>query len=143
VLPTLIEKYVSTGQLRIVWHDFAWIGDESRLAAQAARCAAREGLFWGYHDMLYWNQRGYNQGHFSSANLKQWATDLGLSQEYFDACLDAAEDIPSIRDDLTYGRSLGITATPVFDINGQRIFGPRSIEAFSRVIDAKLAEIAP
>jgi protein-disulfide isomerase len=140
VLPQLIERYVGTGQLRVVWNDFAWIGDESRTAAQAARCAGQEGLFWGYHDLLYWNQRGYNQGQFSSANLKQFAVDLGLSPEPFNACLDAAADISSIRSDLATGRSMGITATPVFIINGQRIAGPQSFETFAQIIDAKLAE---
>ena len=61
MLPQLIEQYVGAGQMRIVWNDFAWYGDESRVAAQAARCAAREGLFWGYHDILYAHQRGINQ----------------------------------------------------------------------------------
>jgi protein-disulfide isomerase len=139
VLPQLIERYVGTGQVRIVWNDFAWFGDESRVAAQAARCAAREGLFWGYHDLLYANQRGINQGQFSTANLKQWAAGLGLGPEPFNACLDAGEDLPSIRDDLANGRSIGIVATPVFDINGERLFGPQSVETFAQVIDAKLA----
>ncbi len=91
------------------------------MAAQAARCAGQEELFWDYHDLLFWNQRGYNQGQFSSANLKQFAVDLGLSPEPFSACLDSAEDLPSIRDDLTNGRSIGIIATPVFVINGERL----------------------
>jgi protein-disulfide isomerase len=140
VLPQLIDRYVSTGQLRITWNDFAWYGDESRVAAQAARCAAHEDMFWGYRDILYANQRGINQGRFSSANLKQWARDLGLSPEAFDACLDAGEDIPSIREDLARGRSLGITATPVFIINGQRVFGPQNVAIFTQIIESKLLE---
>jgi|SRR5215204_2258727 len=140
VLPQLVERYVDAGQLQIVWNDFAWYGEESRVAAQAARCAAKEGLFWGYHDTLYAHQRGINQGQFSSTNLKQWAADLGLSPEPFNACLDAGDDVPSIQEDLVNGRSKGVIATPVFDINGERLFGPQGIEAFAGIIDAKLAQ---
>ena len=139
-LPQLIERYVNVGQLRIVWNDFAWYGEESRVAAQAAGCAGREGLFWGYHDLLYANQRGINQGQFSSSNLKQWAADLGLNSESFSACLDAGEDLPAIREDLATGRAAGVNATPVFVINGQRLVGPQRFDAFRQVIATKLAE---
>lgn len=140
MFPQLIEKYAGTGHVKFVWHDFAWIGEESRLAAQGARCAGREGMFWGFHDMLYANQRGYNQGQFSAANLKRYAADLGLNTDAFGACLDAAEDVGTIRSDLAAARAAGITATPLFIINGERVAGPQSVELFSEIIDAKLSE---
>src|SRR5437868_57063 len=32
VMPRLLENYVGTGQVKMVWHDFTWLGDESRMA---------------------------------------------------------------------------------------------------------------
>jgi protein-disulfide isomerase len=90
--------------------------------------------------MLFANQRGVNQGQFSNANLKGWASDLGLSPEPFNNCLDAAEDLPAIRDDLAVGRSAGVNVTPVFFVNGQRLVGYQRFETLSPVIDAKLIE---
>jgi len=75
VKPELVRRYIDTGQVKLVWHDFAWIGEESRLAAQAARCAGRQGKFWEYHDLLYNRQRGENQGQFSPANLQTYAAE--------------------------------------------------------------------
>lgn len=138
--PQIVKQYVDTGKVRFVWHDFAWIGDESRQAAQASRCAARQGKYWEYHDILYENQRGENQGQFSDANLRQLAAQLGLDAGAFGSCLEKGEDIPAIQQDLTAARGLGIAATPVFIINGQRLAGAQSFDAFARLIDAALAK---
>jgi protein-disulfide isomerase len=138
--PEIAKRYIETGQARLVWHDFAWIGEESRLAAQAARCAGRQGKFWEYHDHLYANQRGENQGQFAAANLKAFAGALGLDAAAFGDCLDRKEDLAAIQQGLAEGRSRGVTATPYFLINGQRLVAG-SVEQFARAIDAELARL--
>jgi protein-disulfide isomerase len=140
VKPELVKRYVETGQVKFVWHDFAWIGEESRMAAQAARCAGRQGKFWEYHDHLYNNQRGENRGQFAPPNLKQFAADLKLDTAAFDNCLDSGPDLAAIQQELTTARSEGIVATPVFVLNGQRLAGARSLEQFAEAIEAELAK---
>lgn len=125
--------------MRIVWHDFAWIGPESRQAAQAARCAGKQDRFWEYHDHLFQNQRGENRGQFSAANLKAFAGTLGLDAPTFGSCLDEAAGIPAIQLDLTIARQGGINATPSFALNGQRLVGALSVSALVRAIDAEVA----
>jgi protein-disulfide isomerase len=139
VEPEIAKRYIETGQVRLVWHDFAWIGEESRLAAQAARCAGRQGKFWEFHDYLYSHQRGENQGQFAPSNLKTFAGAVGLEPAAFGECLDGKEDLPAIQRDLAEGRSRGVTATPYFLINGQRLVAG-SVEQFYRAIDAELAK---
>ena len=139
VAPELIKRYVEAGKVKLVWHDFAWIGAESRQAAQAARCAGRQGKFWEYHDHLFNNQRGENRGQFSPANLRQFAATLGLDTAKFGSCLERGEDIPAIQQELAAARAEGITATPSFNVNGQRLVGALSVDAFVRAIDAELA----
>lgn len=109
------------------------------MAAQAARCAGRQSKFWEYHDHLYLNQRGQNLGQFSLTNLRGFAQQLGLDSGAFASCLERAEDLPLIQQDLRVGRDQGITSTPVFFINGARLAGARGVEQFARVIDAELA----
>ena len=55
-----MESYVENGMLRIEWRDFAYLGQESVKAAQAARAAQEQGRFWEYHDALYENQGSIN-----------------------------------------------------------------------------------
>ena len=78
VEPEFRKQFIDTGKVKLVWHDFPWIGQESRQAAQAARCAGAQGKFWEYHDYLYQHQRGENQGQFSAENLRRFAGDVGL-----------------------------------------------------------------
>ena len=127
--------------MKLVWHDFAWIGEESRTAAQAARCAGQQSKFWEYHDYLYHHQRGENRGQFSSANLQAFAADLGLDPAAFADCLQRGADLPEIQQLLAQGRAEGIRATPTFVINGQRVAGARSVNQVAALLDAELARL--
>jgi protein-disulfide isomerase len=143
VEPTIKQRHIDTGQVKLVWREFPWIGDESRIAAQAARCAGAQGNdhFWDYHDYLYRHQRGENAGPFASANLKAFAAELGLDAPAFNACLDAAQDLPALRQAFQDGRAQGITATPFFVIAGQRRAGTPTVQQLSAVLDYELMKL--
>ena len=138
--PTLIARYIDPGILKLVWHDFAWIGEESRQAAQAARCAGRQGKFWEYHDTLYNNQRGENRGQFAADNLKGFASGLGLDADALGNCLAQGADLVQIRQELADARQMGITATPYFFLNGQRLVAG-NVETFTRAIETERAKL--
>lgn len=135
----LIRRYVDTGKAKLVWKNFAWIGGESKLAAQGAACAGDQRLFWEYHDHLYAHQRGENTGYLTAATLKSFASALGLDRAAFDRCLDSGRYKPIIDQDNNEVRSLGFTGTPTFMINGTRVVGAQPIGVFAGVIDQKLA----
>ena len=75
---TALANYIKDGKIKLVSRDFAFLGDESLKAAQAARCAGDQGKFWEYHDYLFTHQKGENQGNFSTLNLKTYAQALKL-----------------------------------------------------------------
>jgi protein-disulfide isomerase len=138
--PQLRTAYLVNGRVRLVWHDFPWIGSESFIAAQAGRCAGDQGGFWAYHDYLYAHQRGENLGQFAPDNLKTFAVEIGLDGPSFDACLDSGRDLPSIRDDVTRALDRGVTVTPYFFINGQPRVGAPSTARFAALLDAALGQ---
>jgi protein-disulfide isomerase len=137
ILPALRTTYVETGKAKIVWRDFPWIGEESRLAAQAARCAGAQSRFWDYHDYLYANQRGENQGTFSAGNLKKFAKAVGLDDLAFGQCLDAGKDLPALREEARNVAAKGFRGTPSFTINGKPLVSG-TLEQFARAIDSQL-----
>lgn len=139
IKPELQEKYLETGLARLVWHDFAWYGQESDAAANAARCAGEQDRFWEYHDLLFVNQRGTNQGHFSDGNLKAFGEQLGLDAEPFHACVDSNRYRDAIAADMARVRRLGLNGTPSFIIGEQRIIGAQPVEVFEQAIEAELA----
>lgn len=137
--PQLRTTYVANGQVKIVFHDFAFLGTESNFAAEAALCASEQGKFWEYHDKLYGSQRGENQGAFSKDNLKRFGNDLGLGPS-FAACVDSGKYAQTVRDEQKNGQGLGVKATPTFFVNGQKYEGVYSIDEMKKIIDPLLSK---
>ncbi len=136
----IAPQYIDTGQVKIVYHNFAFLGAESVQAAQAAECANAQGKFWEYAGYLFDHQTGENVGAFSNANLKQFAQDLNLDMTTFNACLDSGKYASLVQQELQEGRALGVNATPTFFINGQRIVGVLPQNQFTALLDSLLAK---
>ena len=137
VQPTLTEllsRY--NGKVRLVHKDLPLdsIHPRARPAAEAARCADDQGKFWSYHDKLY-----ANSPKASTEDLKSYAKELGLKVEAFDRCVESGKYKAVVQKDLNEGAQLGLTATPVFFINGREISGAQPLEAFTAIIDDELA----
>jgi len=135
VEPNVIRDYVNTGKARFVWKDYPFLGEESKWAAQAARCAHEQGKFWEYHDFLFSNRNGENKGDFSKDNLKKYAQELGINSQEFNECLDSDRYAQKVSDALTYGQSLGIKGTPATFINNKLISGAVPYSAVKKIID--------
>ncbi|MDP1629599.1 MAG: thioredoxin domain-containing protein, partial [bacterium] len=79
----IIEKYVKTGKVKMVFRNFAFLGEASFFAAEATECANEQDKFWEFHDYLFSRQSGEGQSPFSKDNLKKFAAELGLNAEKF------------------------------------------------------------
>jgi protein-disulfide isomerase len=75
-----------------VFRKFAFIGEESRWAAEASECASEQARFWDYYDKLLEEQAGDNVGAFSKEKLIRFASDLELDTGQFNQCLDTSKD---------------------------------------------------
>ena len=137
----LREKYIKTGKVKFIYRNFAFLGQESFWAANAARCAGEQGKFWQYHDYLYSNQSGENQGAFSKDNLKSFATALGLDTEKFNACLDSEKYTDLIQKETKAGAEAGVQGTPANFINGTLYPGALPAATFTQIIDNELKKL--
>lgn len=91
-LPHIINLYVATGKVRIVSHDDIVIDaggqdHESLDAANAAGCAADQGLFWMYSDWLFANQGYEGGGGFAKPRLLEIGRRAGLDMGKFESCV--------------------------------------------------------
>ncbi len=134
----LREKYIKTGKVKYIYRDFVFLGDESLWAANAARCAGEQGKFWQYHDYLYGNQSGENQGAFSKSNLKGFAAVLGLDEGKFNSCLDSDKYTAAIQKETKEGGEAGVSGTPASFINGTLYAGALPSATFTQIIDGEL-----
>jgi len=130
----LVEKY--PGKVKWVFRDFPIpnIHPAAPKAHEAARCAAEQGKFWEYHDVLF--EKSPRQ---SPDELKQYAKDLKLDSTAFTTCLDSGKHEAQVNEDMNEGSQLGITGTPTYFINGRQVVGAQPASTFQRIIDSELA----
>ncbi|MFQ5665503.1 MAG: thioredoxin domain-containing protein [Candidatus Binatia bacterium] len=91
---------------------------EACLAAVASECAAEQGKFWQFQDLLFTHQRQLGR-----AFLLQYAARVGLDVPRFTGCLGSSTARARVERDAQEGAELGIDSTPTIFINGRRIKG--------------------
>jgi protein-disulfide isomerase len=141
--PSILQNYVETGKLNIIFVDFPFIGPDSKPAAQAAHCANDQGKYWEYHDETYSHWNGENTGWASIPNLKKFASNIDLDQKSFDECLDSKKYAQKVENNFNLGNQLGVTGTPTFFIidsagRATKIVGAQPYSTFVEVLDSKL-----
>jgi protein-disulfide isomerase len=134
----LLEMYVASSRVRYSYRNFAFLGSESSWAAEAAECAADEGRFWEYHDLLYASQAGEQRGTFAKPKLKVMGEKLGLGASFAE-CVDSGRHAQAVRDETARGQTLGVRATPTLFVNGRRVQGAISMEQLRAIIDPLIA----
>jgi predicted DsbA family dithiol-disulfide isomerase len=95
-------------------------------------------MFWEYHDHLFANQAGENQGAFNKDVLKQFAVVLGLEAAEFNACLDSGKYTAIVQNETQWAQSLGVQSTPTFVVNGFPVIGAQPISVFEEVFNTVL-----
>ena len=132
------ETYVKTGQVLLIFAPVLNHNDRSLQTHQAAECAADQGRFWEFHNILFENQDSFWYGDIQ-ATLKQLAADAGFDTAAFNACLDEQRHLDMVQAQDQIRINAGIRGQPVFNINGDYIVGTQPFEVFQGVIDPKLA----
>ncbi len=126
--PELIDTWVRPGYARMVYRDFAFLGEESRWAAVAARLAAQQDRFWPYHDLLYSNLLGENVGSYTPDRLLLMGRMAGLDMEALVAGLQvpAARELWAVIEAEVREASTtrGVGATPTVFVDGTQVATP-------------------
>jgi len=122
-------------KVAIVFKDFPLpMHHKAQKAAEAARCAGEQGKFWEYHDVLF-----YSGGALGVPQLKEHARVLKLNGEQFDQCLDNGEMAAAVKKDLEEGKSMGLTGTPSFFVNGHFFSGAVDYGLVRQMVEQQLA----
>jgi protein-disulfide isomerase len=142
----VVDKYVATGQARLVWHNFVLIDKAdgttaSRDAANAALCAADQGKFWVMHDWLYANQLpGEVASAFSQDRLLAIGQAAGMDMTTFRPCVQQGKHNDQVEAEKNAAAGK-VDATPAIFVNGKMVDAGGFVPNFSQVsqvIDAAL-----
>ncbi len=140
ILPELEKKYIATGKVRYVFHDFPLDGIALKASA-LAHCMPDE-QYHAFLNVLYKNLDQWAFGKSPEQTITQYAKLGGLSEDKAKACLQDTKMLDALVTARTEAQEkYDIKSTPTFILNeGQeKIVGTRKLEDFSAAIDRLLA----
>lgn len=118
---SIITKYKD--QLTFVFRNLplTTIHSNSLAAATAAEAAGMQGKFFEMHDKLYSNQDSWSGADIAERTkiFESYAQQLGLNIDTYKSDLNSSDVADKISRDRATAKSLKITATPTFVINGK------------------------
>jgi protein-disulfide isomerase len=139
-LPELKKRYVDTGKVRFVFHDFPLDGTSLKAAA-VARCMPAD-QFFPFINLLYGNFSQWVTAKEPEKVIVQYAKLGGLPEETAKSCMADNKLLDAIiAERTTAGEKYDVQATPTFIINGgaEKIMGGRPLEDFTTMFDRLLA----
>lgn len=101
-------------------------------AARAAECAAKQGRFAAYHDLLYSRQDSLGLIPFHSFAIRSGVPDLAA----FDTCDAQSGLVPDIQNDIAEAKRIGGRGTPTLIINGAVMDAPPDSAALEDMLRA-------
>ena len=139
VLPTLKQKYIETGKVRLILREFPF-DTRAAAASMLARCSGPEKA----HDLiakLFAEQENWAFVQTNpAAALFKVAQSAGFNDDSFKKCVGdekLLQDITNSRD--RANKSFGVNATPTFFINGKKLEAASDrIESFDQAIEPLL-----
>lgn len=93
----------------------------SQVAAQAAEAAGQQDNFFPYHDLLFANQETWSTSPNPQALFIGYADTLGLDIPKFKRQLNSSLIRDKVKADAAEARDKGLTGTPTFFLNGERM----------------------
>jgi protein-disulfide isomerase len=114
-LPTLVDRYVRDGRVRIEFRNFAILGADSEKAARALAGAAAQDKGWQFLDLWYLNQGEENSGYVTDDFIRRIAGAVpGLDVQKVVAAANDDGNTDSLRVATTEAQKFGIDSTPSF-----------------------------
>lgn len=130
-------------QVNFVFRHFPIISSHPNAfaAARAAEAASNQGKFWEMHDKLFETQQAWGQTAANQQSLfESYAEELGLNMEQFKQDYASQAVADRINRDVSSAKQFGISGTPTFILNGEKIQNPADVEAFSKLLNDAISK---
>ena len=142
--PLIIENYINTGKVNLVFIDMPFLGYDSTPASEATYCADDQGKYWEYHEMLFRFQQEIDDGWANANRLQAFAFNLGLDIEQFDKCMTTDDHKAKVNFNMQMSKKeFGANSTPTFVIvntqgEWKKIIGAHPYSTFEDIIESML-----
>jgi protein-disulfide isomerase len=116
-LPTIVERYVRTGKLRIVFNGMAFVGPDSNTALRTAVAAGTHNHLWDVVEGLYVRQGMENSGWVTDDLIREITAGIpGLDADKLLGARWNTAVARRIDEAATAARVAGVTSTPSFQL---------------------------
>ena len=96
-------------------------------SAMYAECAARQGKFWAFQDLMIERQAQWSPLISAEGMFTQYAREAGMDAHALRACLDSPDVETTVLQDRDLGRSLAVQSTPTYFINDKMTVGIKGL----------------
>lgn len=128
-------------QVQVVFRHFPLMKmhKNALLAAQTAEAARNQNKFWEMHDLLYKNQKSWEESDAAKSIFESYARQLNLNLDRFQSDLQSNQVQQRISADIQRGTSLGVTGTPTVFLDSHRLnYEATNLEGLRRGINILL-----
>ncbi|MBA4782683.1 MAG: DsbA family protein [Rhizobiales bacterium] len=133
----LKEKYVDSGKILFAFREFP-LDQVALTISVLARCAP-EDKFFDVIDIFFKTQAQWRTSDNVLGGIFEIAKQLGFTQQSFNECLQNQPLIDGVNAIRKHGvETMKVDATPTFFINGNKVSGALSLEAFDKEIESYL-----
>jgi protein-disulfide isomerase len=114
VLPTIIDKYVRPGKLKLELNLLTFVGEDSLKAGKLAAATTSQDRFWGFTDAFFAAQGQENTGYVTDDFLKETASAAGADYDAAKGAADGATAERVLKQAQDHATRLGVSSTPTF-----------------------------
>jgi len=143
ILPQLRREYVESGEARVYFLNYPFLGPDSTTAAIAGECAYQQDpdAFWDYKTYIFRSQ---------GPESEEWATPERLAEiartnvpqldaDALESCITEGRFEAAVEADRELGNRLDVQGTPTVFVNGEKV-EDLSYEAVRSAVESALAQ---
>ena len=140
IFPAFKAKYIDTGKVRYVMHEFITAPEQVAAAGWVtARCAGPDKYFTAVDTFFRAQPELYKSGDLKAAILAEGGA-VGLDEPKIMACLNDPEQLAGLNARVKAGIDRGVDSTPTFYVNGVKAGeGVMTLDQLDKAIAAKPA----
>ena len=128
IIKELVKQYPDSIRLEMKYYPLTIIHKNTLLATRYAECAARQGEFWAYHDLLFERQKIWSDMLDPKDAFEQFAQEVKLAPSQLKFCLEDKAIDALITKFKEEGNLMGVKSTPTYFVNGAMLVGSKTIQ---------------